>query len=172
MVGDEYGRRRAELRAEAMTAKGRYQTNSLQILKGWTKDRHDEERQHEQAVERDIAKRRREVRASEARRFHHLFPAPPRKSDMTYWKTRIGEPEKIQTPEEDKGKREKSLKYHKFEVNTFRSHALEGFIYWVRRDETLLLSKPISHVYRNDRLHLKSCNSLGSMRPHWKSVQL
>ena len=145
MSGGEYANREAEFRADATRATGQQrQTNDLEVLRVRRMQWHDAKRQAEKEVERDIAERRKEFRQNEARRFHDVFVPPPRKSDMTFWKTRIGEPLTIQTPEEQKAKRTKTIKHHKMELNRFRCHALEGFIYWHYEDSTVLLSGRVS----------------------------
>ena len=172
MAQGKHARRIAELHEEVMTASGLERTTDLDVLRTRRQERQDTIRRIEQEVESDIAHRRFVYRVLEARKFNNLFADPPRRSDMTYWKTRIGEPVTFRIPEEQKGKRDKTTKYRRFDMNKYRTHALEGFVYWIRRsrDQTLRLARAKSPV-RTDKLAFKSANSLGSMRPDWRTVQ-
>ena len=165
-------RRIAELHEEVMRASGLERTTDLDVLRTRRQERQDTIRRIEQEVESDIAHRRFVYRVLEARKFDNLFADPPRKSDMTYWKTRIGEPMTFRIPEEQKGKRDKTVKCRRLDVNKYRVHALEGFVYWIRRsrDQTLRLARAKSPA-RTDKLAFKSANSLGSMRPDWRTLQ-
>lgn len=170
MKSGELGRLRAEARAEAIKERGMPPTTDLEVLRSRTAGQRDERRRIEHEVEIDIAKRRRLVRAHERLQYVHLVQVPPRRTDMTYWKTKLSGPDKSITPEECKATRDKTITHARYENSVFRTHAKHGFVYWMRKDQTLNMSKPSSTI-RTDKLHFHSCNSLGAMKPDWGGVR-
>ena len=124
------------------------------------------QQQTEQAVAKKTEKCRQSFRAHERRKQCCLFQIPSQKTGMTFWLNRIGEPPNTRVPEENKGTRVKSLKTDEYENNRWRAHAVNGFIYWMKRDDTKRLAKSMLRV-RTDKSHLRSCNSLGSYELDW-----
>ena len=152
-----------------MNARGEYQTTDLAVLRVRAAARREERRRVEREVEKDIADRRRQVRADVQLKFNHAVHIPVRRSDLSYWKTKLSGPDKIHTPEECKAIRNKPITHAKYQNSAVHAHAVEGFVYWVKRDNARYLSKDVG--VRRDKMRVCVSDSMGPMKPDAMRVQ-
>ncbi|KAL8617309.1 hypothetical protein ACOMHN_061023 [Nucella lapillus] len=121
-------------------------TTDIEPLREETRGNIRTKQEEELAVNMEIENRRMMHRLTAKTKYQHLFIDAPRHTDFSFWMTRIGEAPKLGVPEEMKGIRLKTNKFSQFEVNSFRWHALQNFIYWLRKDDTLHLSPGLKLV--------------------------
>ncbi|KAL8590447.1 hypothetical protein ACOMHN_011660 [Nucella lapillus] len=104
----------------------------------------------------EIEKRRSKRRQRVKSKYQHMFIDTPQHTDLSFWMTQKGDDAKMSVPEESKGIRVKMNKHFQYEMNYFRWHALQNFIYWLRKDDTLKLSPGLKPAHTGPS-HLSSC---------------
>ncbi|KAL8592373.1 hypothetical protein ACOMHN_044309 [Nucella lapillus] len=127
------------------------------------------------ALATDIERRRTKCRTEGQTIYEHMFIDSPQRTDMTFWVTREGDPPKTGVPEESKGIRVNSpCAFFRYEVNHFRCHAMQNFVYWMRKDESLKLAPGLvprqKDTYSSELRQCNQCSGKKYPQPELKKM--